>query len=367
MTKRDEGYVELHANSAFSFLEGASHPEHLIDTAEEQGMPAMALLDRNGLYGAARFHLRAKEKGIQAHIGAEVAVEGFGGSDASALRMVHQQKRYPPRLPLLCASQEGYANLCQLITRYKMRQPGKAEGSALKDDLQEFSSGLICLTGGDEGLLAAALNHGGLNEGRALLENLQRTYGSENVYVELQRHGLREEEWRNQAALELAQSLRLPVIATNGVRYATQYEREVLDVFTAIRNGTDLQHAGRLLQINSQRHLRCAAAMRNLFADVPEAIENTVLLSQRLQFTLQELGYAFPSYPVPEGESMESFLRRRVAEGMGSRYTACRDERLKKRARRQVEKELALIEKLGFAGYFLIVWDVVGIVEKMTS
>ena len=359
MIKRDDGYVELHANSAFSFLEGASHPEHLVDIAEEQGMSAMALLDRNGLYGAARFHLRAKEKGIQAHIGAEVAAEGFGGSTASSLRMVHQQKRYPPRLPLLCASQEGYANLCQLITRYKMRQPGKGEGFATKDDLHEFSSGLVCLTGGDEGLLAAALNRGGIHAARAVLEDLQRIYGSENVYVELQRHGLREEEWRNQAALELAESLRLPVIATNGVRYATQYEREVLDVFTAVRNGTDLQHAGRLLQTNSQRHLRCASAMRNLFADVPEAIENTVLLSKRLSFTLQDLGYVFPSYPVPEGESMESFLRKRVAEGMESRYTACRDKRLKSRARRQVEKELALIEKLGFAGYFLIVWDVV--------
>jgi error-prone DNA polymerase len=359
MTKRDEGYVELHANSAFSFLEGASHPEALIETAVEQGMPAMALLDRNGVYGAARFHLKAQEKGVEAHIGAEVAVLGFGASCASSVRTVHRQKQYPPRLPLLCASQEGYANLCQLITRYKMRQPGKAEGFAFKDDLHEFSSGLICLTGGDEGLLAAALNRGGVQEGRAVLEELQRIYGSENVYVELQRHGLREEEWRNQAALELAESLKLPVIATNGVRYATQYEREVLDVFTAIRNGTDVQHAGRMLQTNSQRHLRCAAAMRNLFADVPEAIENTVLLSQRLGFRLQELGYVFPSYPVPEGESMESFLRKRVAEGMEDRYSNCRDESLKRRARRQVEKELALIEKLGFAGYFLIVWDVV--------
>ncbi|SEC61470.1 DNA polymerase III subunit alpha [Terriglobus roseus] len=359
MTKRDEGFVELHANSAFSFLEGASHPEHLIDTAEEHGMPAMALLDRNGLYGAARFHLRAKEKGIQAHIGAEIAADGFGPGCASSLRMVHQQKEYLPRLPLLCASQEGYANLCQLITRYKMRQPGKAEGFARKDDLQEYSRGLVCLTGGDEGLLAAALQRGGKKEGRVILQELQRIYGSENVYVELQRHGLREEEWRNQAAVELAASLKLPLIATNGVRYATQYEREILDVFTSIRNGTDLQHAGRLLQINSQRHLRCAAAMRNLFADIPEAIQNTVLLSQRLEFTLEDPGYVFPGYSVPDEESMESFLRKRVEEGICARYRPKRSATLLRKARLQAAKELALIEKLGFCGYFLIVWNIV--------
>jgi error-prone DNA polymerase len=359
MTKRDEGYIELHANSAFSFLEGASHPEALIDTAVEVGVPAMALLDRNGVYGAARFHLRAKEKGVEAHIGAEVSVLGFSTSCSSSLRTVHKQKQYPPRVALLCASQDGYANLCQLITRYKMRQPGKAEGFAFKDDLQEFSSGLICLTGGDEGLLAAALNRGGLSEGRSVLEGLQTIYGAGNVYVELQRHGLREEEWRNQAALELAESLKLPVVATNGVRYATQYEREVLDVFTAIRNGVDVQHAGRLLQTNSQRHLRCAAAMRNLFADVPEAIENTVLLSQRLSFRLQDLGYVFPSYPVSEGQTMATHLKRLVEEGIDRRYRPKRSKKLLIKARLQAEKELALIEELGFCGYFLIVWDIV--------
>ena len=177
------------------------------------------------------------------------------------------------------------------------------------------------------------------------------------MYVELQRHREREEEWRNQAAIRIARSLNLPVIATNGVRYAKAYDREVLDLFTAIRNHVELDRAGRLLALNSQRHLRPAREMTALFRDVRGAIENTVELSSRLQFKLHELGYEFPRYPVPDGETMDSFLRKRVADGVVARYGT--DGELARRAQKQVEHELALIAKLGFAGYFLIVWDIV--------
>ena len=141
-------------------------------------------------------------------------------------------------------------------------------------------------------------------------------FGRGNVYVEVQRHREREEEWRNQAALRIAASLKLPVVATNGVRYARAYDREVLDVFTAIRHHTDLDHAGRLLALNNRRHLRSAREMAGLFRDVQGAVEETVELSGRLRFQLGDLGYAFPRYPVPEGETMDSFLRKRVAEGV---------------------------------------------------
>ena len=127
---------------------------------------------------------------------------------------------------------------------------------AREDDLAEFAPGLICLTGGDEGPLAAALERGGAAAARVELERLVRIFGPQHVYVEVQRHGSRQEEYRNQVAVSLATSLKLPLLATNGVRYATQYEREVLDVFTAIRHRTDLQHAGRMLEYNSQRYLR---------------------------------------------------------------------------------------------------------------
>jgi len=352
-------YVELHASSAFSFLEGASQPEDLIQAAFNEEMGAIALLDRNGFYGSARFHASAKANGVRAHVGAEIAVEAFGLKLVPPIGLPHQHRAQPARVPLLCTSRIGYQNLCQMITRFKMREATKCEGAALLDDLYEFRDGLICMTGGDEGVLATALTRGGEAEGRRCVEQLVDIYGSHNVYVELQRHGIRAQEARNQAALRIAESLRLPIVATNGARYATPYDREVLDVFTAIQHHVSLDEAGRLLQCNSQRFVRNARTMRHLFRDLPEALDNTLLISQRLEFELNDLGYEFPQYDTSTGEPMEGYLRKRVAEGMALRYKAKRNPELYKRAQAQAERELSLIEKLGFAGYFLIVWDIV--------
>jgi error-prone DNA polymerase len=354
--QQDHEYIELHAASAFSFLAGASQPEALIERAAELGMPALALADRNGLYGAARFHTMAKKTGVRAHIGAEIAVSSFGNRLTPASWLPHQCPAEPPRLLLLCASQTGYQNLCQLITRFKMREATKAEGAATLEDLEEFSAGLICLTGGNEGPLAAALADNGQTGARKLADRLTAIYGRSNLYLELQRHGQREEECRNQSLLSLASSLNLPVIATNGVRYATENDREILDVLTTIRHHTSLDQAGRLLSLNSSRQLRC---MQCLFADLPEAIANTRIVSDRLEFTLDNLGYKFPHSPVPDGETMDSFLEKRVEEGVRKRYGSPAKRSLLDKARAQVKHELKLIAKLGFAGYFLIVWELV--------
>jgi error-prone DNA polymerase len=354
-----ERYIELHAASAFSFLEGASQPESLIERAAALHMPALALLDRNGVYGSARFHTSAKRNNVRAHVGAEIAVSSLGPRLAPPAWLPHQHPIEPARLPLLCESREGYQNLCQLITRFKMRETTKQEGAANLGDLQRYSTGLVCLTGGDEGPLAAALMSGGEDAGREVVERLIHIFGPYNVYVELQRHNEREEEWRNQAAMRIARSLKLPLLATNGVRHATAYDREILDLFTCVRNHTELDRAGRLLSLNSQRHLRSAREMTALFRDVYGATENTVELSTRLKFELGDLGYEFPRYPVPDGETMDSFLRKRVDEGVVRRYGPKRDAGLLERAKKQVTHELELIAKLGFAGYFLIVWDIV--------
>ena len=352
-------YVELHAASAFSFLQAASQPESLIERAVEFEMPAIALLDHNGVYGSARFHTSAKRNSIHAHIGAEISVSDFGPRLTLPAWLPHQHKRESARIPLLCESGAGYQNLCQLITQFKMRESAKGDGAATIEDLQQYASGLVCLTGGDEGPLAAALVRGGEAAGREIVEQLTRIFGHGNVYVELQRHREREEEWRNQAAIRIARSLNLPTIATNGVHYATEYDREIQDLFTAIRHHVELDQVGRLLAFNSQRHLKSASEMMAIFSDVPGAIENTIDLSARLCFELDDLGYEFPRYPVPDGDTMDIFLRKRVAEGVQRRYGPKNDPELLKRARKQVEHELALIAKLGFAGYFLIVWDII--------
>jgi error-prone DNA polymerase len=358
-TSHSSDYIELHANSAFSFLDGASQPEELAERAAQLNMPAIALADRNGLYGAARFHTMAKKCGVKALIGAEIAVRSFGNRLTPPAWLPHQCPAEPPRLLLLCASQAGYQNLSQLITRFKMRETTKAEGAATLDYLEEFSAGLLCLTGGEEGPLAAALAHEGRDEARKIAERLTSIYGRGNLYLELQRHQQRDEECRNQSLLGLASALHLPVIATNGVRYATEKDREILDVLTAIRHHTALDQAGRLLTSNTSRILRTAAEMAALFRDLPEAIDNTRIVSERLDFTLNDLGYEFPHYPTQDGETMDSFLAQRVEEGVCKRYGSQAKRSLLAKARAQVEHELKLIAKLGFAGYFLIVWDIV--------
>ena len=352
-------YVELHAASAFSFLEGASRPEDLISRAKELEMPAIALVDRDGVYGSPRFHMAAKTVGLRAHVGAEISVEGFGNRAGLPDWLPNSSSLRPVRLTLLVESRVGYQNLCRLITRYKLREKEKGTGTATLEEVAEYAEGLVCLTGGEEGVLAASLSIHGYDAARKNVEVLTTLFGRKNLYVELQRHCDSEEERRNQAAVQLAETLNLPLLATNGVRYATAVERELLDVFTCIRNHAKLETAGRLLERNDERSLRSGEEMRQLFADLPEAIHNTGELSSRLQYTLAELGYEFPRYPVPEGETMDSFLTKRTEEGFHNRYGTKGNEELFERAQKQVQRELALIEKLKLAGYFLIVWDII--------
>jgi error-prone DNA polymerase len=332
-------YIELHAASAFSFLQGASLPEHISETGASYGMPAMALLDRDGVYGAARFHLSAKKLGVKAHVGAELSIRDQAGRVAL--------------LPVLASNLVGYQNLCRLITQMKLNVP-KGQGALTFDDVGPYADGLIALTGGDGGPLALAITKGGVDSGHGLLDRLNTIFGAGNLYVELQRHFTRDEERFNQRAIELARSRHLPLLATNGVRHATPPQREILDVFTCIRNHCTLQTAGRLLTRNAERHLKSSDEMSRIFSDIPEAIANTQELSSRLEFTLEHLGYVFPRYPVPDGGTMAQFLRARVNEGARQRYRPYTEKH-----RRQIERELKLIEKLSLEGYFLIVWDIV--------
>ena len=325
-------YVELHTRSAFSFLTGSSLPEDLVEACADLGIPAMAMLDRDNLSGAVRFHLAAQKSGIRTHIGAEItSTEGC-------------------LYPLLVKNQNGYQNLCRLISKIKLRAK-KGEGAATLEDFEEYAEGLICLTGDEQGPLAQSLKSG---KGNDCVEKLTSIFGKDNVYAEVQRHLNRAEEVRNQEVIRIARSQGLPLLATNGASYATPESRELQDVLTCVRHKVKIDSAGRLLAPNSERFMKDAAKMSRLFGDLPQAIANTVELSSRLQFTLADLGYQFPRYPVPPGETMDSFLRKRTDEGARRHYRPYSE-----RAERQIERELALIEKLDLAGYFLIVWDIV--------
>jgi len=332
-------YIELHARSAFSFLCGASAPEYLAEIAAKLQMPALAVCDRDGVYGAPRLFGRAQEVGIRPIVGAELTME-----DKTVL-------------PVLVESRRGYQNLCRLLTRAHLRSE-KGKASTRWDELPEFAEGLIALTGDEEGPLVNAISQ--RKNPIPIIEKLVRIFGKDCCFIEIQRHHLRGEDRLCRTLAQLAERFHLPLLATNGVLYATELERRVLDVFTCARNHTNLDAAGKLLTQNSERYLKTAAAMRELFQAHPGAISNTLRLAERLQFTLENLGYEFPKFPIPPEHTMDSFLRVRSFAGARSRYQDIVPEKV----REQLEKELALIQKLGVAGYFLIVWDIIEFCRK---
>jgi len=334
-------YVELHTRSSYSFLEGAAHPDALAYGCAKLGLPGMALLDRNGFYGSPAFHHSMKLNCLKAYVGAELSVaDRINGKT--------------PYYPLLVRTQAGYKNLSRLITTTKLRAKKNTPTAASISELRQFAAGLVCLTGDEDGPLANALQKEGKEGARRLLEQLKDIFGGENVYVELQRHFRPEQERRNQVAIELARELGLPLLATNGVLYATRQDREILDAFTCIKNKCVLDTAGRLLAVNTERHIRTPDEMTRLFSDLPEAVANTAELSSRLEFTLENLGYQFPKYPATDGGTEMDFLSAEVWKGARDRYG-----NITERVRNQLTRELALIGKLGLAGYFLIVWDIV--------
>ncbi|HEY7497231.1 MAG TPA: error-prone DNA polymerase [Vicinamibacterales bacterium] len=359
-------YIELHASSAFSFLDGASLPETLVQRAADLGYPALALLDRDGVYGIPRFHLAAKRAGLKAIVGAELTVASRAGilDSGSGSRKTSQSpvdrlgigstpgSRIPDpgsrlfRLPVLVSSREGYRNLCRLVTRMKLAAP-KGEGALTFDDLDGRVGGLVALAG------RAAIDSPRYGVG-GLVDRLVGIFGAPHVCIELQRHLLRDEEHDNHTLRDLAAAYRLPIVATNGVRFADAADRPLYDVLTCIRHKTTLDLAGRRLSWNAERSLKPAAEMARLFSDLPEAIAGARELADRLEYTMADLGYRFPDYPVPPGETMASFLRKLTQAGARERYRPYHD-----RARAQIARELDLIERLDLAGYFLIVWDIV--------
>ncbi len=327
--------IELHARSAFSFLRASSQPEELVNRAAQLGFSTLGVTDRDGVYGSARVHHAGKEFGVRGIVGSEITM-----ADGSVL-------------PVLVKNRRGYQNLCQLITRMKLRSD-KGEGCVSWDEWEPFAEGIVCLTGDAEGPVRQALKSGDRKTAYDATQRLIRIFGRENVQVEIQRHLLRGESWVNSCLHDLAESEGLSLLATNGVCYAERNGRLLQDAFSCLHHYTHLDEAGRLLEQNSERHFKSPEEMTALFADLPDAIENTHRLADRLEFTLENLGYEFPKYPVGEEETMSDVLRRETYIGARRRYG-----KITSKIRKQLEHELRLIGKLGFCGYFLIVKDIV--------
>src|SRR5262249_3501728 len=243
------------------------------------------------------------------------------------------------RLPLLVEDREGYQNLCRVITRMKLGAPKGSAALAL-DDLEPSTPGLVCLTGGTRGPLAQRLpacDHGGA---RRVPEGLVSLFGRSSCFVEVQRHYAREQEQMLQRLVTLARAARVPLVASNQPLFARPSGRPLADVFTCIREKTDLDHAGRRLLANGERSLN-GPPMTELFRDLPDALDNTGELALRLAFTLKDLGYRFPDFPLPPGQTPLGYLRELTERGVRTRYGE--SSSLAARARRQVAHELELI------------------------
>ena len=266
---------ELHAVSGFSFLEGASDPEDLVAEAARLGYEAIALCDRDSLSGAPRFFSAARKAGVRPLVGASVSLDQPGLRKGTHNQTLHR------RLTLLAENRRGYQNLCRLLSRINTRAP-KGEGRATWADLDDFSGGLVAL----------------LNDPRDE-DPVRGVFGRGNVYVELNRHLLREQERQNQVRIELARSRGLPLLAANAPCFATPARKGLQDALTCLRFKKKLDEAGRLLEANAERYVKPPKTIRNLFRDLPEAVDNADELGRRLEFTLQDLGYEFPRYPLP--------------------------------------------------------------------
>lgn len=335
-------YTELRAASAFSFLDGASHPEELADRAAELGQTAMALSDQNGVYAIPRFVKAAKTAGIRPIIGAKVFLD-LGPAVPGK-----------PTMAFLCKNAAGWGNLCELLT---LAHAGHKKGEAVitLDALDRYADGLVVLAGGLDGPILSAAKALGPQAAHQILDRIVGTFGPTSTYLDLQRHGIPLQEHGNRLLTDLANSLKIKCIATNDVRYALPEQAEILDVFTALRHKTTLDQAKHILPQSHRLAMASCAQMNQLFCDRPDVLRATADLAASLDFSLDDTGYRFPRFSATGSFDEEAdLLRARVAQGMINRYGSPST-----RAKRQAEHELSLISELKLAGYFLLVDDIV--------
>jgi len=326
-------YVELHCHSNFSLLDGASHPEELVARARELGMPALALTDHDGLYGAVRFYREAKRAGIKPIIGAELTID----------RKYH--------LTLLARDNDGYSNLCRLLTRAQLRHR-KGEPSLEKADLAIHGSGLICLSGCRKGEIASVLSENKEKQAEAVAQELREIFG-DSFFIELQNNLCPSDNHLRNRLVGLAQKLGIPCVATNNVHYAVKERHRLHDVLVCIKNGVTLDKSGHLRHPNAEFYLKPATEMGELFNDYPEAVTNSFHIADQCNVDLDFTSYRFPDFPVPDGETSDSYLAKLSWEKAKERYGES-----SQRVKEQISYELDLIKKLGLSGYFLIVWDI---------
>ena len=347
MTNTD--YIELRAHSAYSLLRGTSPPESLVAQAAHLGMKGLALTDHNNVYGAVSFQKTAQALDIQPILGAELTIE-MHTTEAEAPLSIAMGRGFGGRgaLTLLVADETGWENLCWLITQAQHQAP-KGEGLLHFEQLEGHTAGLIALSGGREGEIACVLEAEGTSAARRAAARYAARFDEGCFWIELHHHRRPYDDQRAAALVELAQSLKLGYVATNHVHYPTPAEKALGDVVTAIRHNRPLNAVGAHLFPNGQHHLKSAEAMAARFHRYPRALSNSSRIAAQCRYQLPSELQALPRYPVPAGMSAQGYLA-----GL------CRGS---KRYRPQMEKhlqhELDIINAIGLANYFLVVWDIV--------
>ena len=338
LARRPAGYAELHAHSDHSLLDGVPSPEGLALRAAELGLPALALTDHDGLYGAVRFVRAARDVGVKPILGAEITLEGGA------------------HLTLLVENGAGYANLSRLITLGRREGP-KGSARLPKGALAAHAEGLLALSGCRQGEIPQALALGRPVAALELAQGYARLFGRDRFFIELGRHHRKGEARLNAQLIGLARQVGLRAVAAGNVHYLTPEEREVHDVLTSIRERTTLEGAGRagLLRPNAEYRLRSPAEMGALFAGHPAALDNTLRIAERCADggeLLPQGAQALPRFPVPGGRDPDLYLRALCLDVLRDRYPVTPPREL-------LERELAVIGALGLADYFLVVWDIV--------
>ncbi|HHN74507.1 MAG TPA: DNA polymerase III subunit alpha [Acidobacteria bacterium] len=323
------GYAPLWCKSNFSFLEGASHPEELVETAAELGLSALALTDRDGVYGVVRAHLKARELGVRLILGSEIHFD-----DGSPL-------------VLLAESRRGYGHLCRMISSGRLRCP-KGECRVRLEEVCEKAEGLIALWGGAASALAGEV------EPASTLGALREAFG-ERLMVLVARHREEADSVIEARLRRRAERWGLPLVAATEVLYHSPGRQGLQDVLACLRAGVRLAEAGRVIRPNAEHALKSPHAFGRLYADLPEAVERTLEIAGRCRFSLDAIRYRYPSERLPDGTTSAQWLRRLTFEGARWRY----GDAVPEAVRSQLEKELAVIEELDYPGYFLTMYEIV--------
>ena len=342
-------YVELHCHSAFSFLDGASHPEQLILEAKALGYQAIALTDHNGLYGSMAFAQAAKSSELQAITGVEITL----------LDGCH--------LTVLAETQQGYANLCRLITEAHLGQEDRKNPRVDLVSLERRNEGLIVLSGCRQGLLPKVLCQKGFTKARELTHHLVEVFGSGNFFVELQRNSVRGDKYLTRTLCDIADEVGVDVVATGNVHYHSKSRHHLQDVLVAIRTRTTLDGSHAERRPNGEFHLRAPGAMAELFRDRPDAIANTVIISRRCgSFDItRDLGYVFPDFNGSHSRTAAEALAEMSWEKLEQLYPI--NSQYRKEAEERVREELRLIEHHNLSGFFLVYRDLLELADDIAT